>query len=132
RYYFHDGDFVKAVRDVNGMNIERTYSKEDVSKQRSEKFVYPYKYENNTHDNIIDYLHNKRGISKDTINHFIKIGLVAEDKKKNCVFKWKDRTTNKIVGADRQGTIEMDNGKYFKQIIANSKHDGGFQFDVGT
>src|SRR5699024_7434409 len=44
---------------------------------------------------------------------------------------WKDRETNKIVGADRQGTIQMNDGNYFKQVVSGSKFDGGFQFDVG-
>ncbi|WP_252314391.1 hypothetical protein [Sinobaca sp. H24] len=46
------------------------------------------------------------------------------------VFKWKDKE-GEVVGADRQGTKQLDNGGYFKGMIANSKDTGGFSIDIG-
>lgn len=126
---FYDYSFQNAVRDVNGQEITKRMDREEV--KTNKPFIYPKQYEKNTQDNIKKYLNEKRGISIDTINNLIQADLIAEDKKNNCVFKWKDRQTNTIVGADRQGTVEMNDGRYFKQIVTGSKYDGGFQFDVG-
>lgn len=126
---FYDYSFQDAVRDVNGQEITKTIDRENTITNKP--FDYPKQYEKETQNNITDYLHNKRRISKTTINNLIKSDLIAEDKKNNCVFKWKDRETGEVIGADRQGTIEMYDGNYFKQIVSGSKADGGFQFDVG-
>lgn len=126
---FYNYSFQEAVRDVNGQEITKRMDREE--EQSNKPFDYPVQYEKETQDNTIDYLHNKRGISKETIDNLIQADLIAEDKKYNCVFKWKDRKTGQIVGADRQGTIEMQDGNYFKQVVSGSKADGGFQFDVG-
>jgi len=126
---FYDYSFQNAVRDVNGQGITQTINKEN--EQINKPFEYPIQYEKETQNNALNYLSNERGISEETINNLIKADLIAEDKKDNCVFKWKDRETNEIVGADRQGTREMEDGRYFKQIVSGSQADGGFQFDVG-
>lgn len=130
---FYDLSFQNAVRDVNNQGISKEQSAERTRKQQESKkdFVYPSHYESDTQKSIKEYLINERSLDAQTVNNLIDSGLIAEDKKKNCVFKWKDRS-QKIVGADRQGTIKMGNGKYFKQVVANSKEDGGFEFDVGN
>lgn len=126
---FYEYSFQDAVRDVNGQEITKTMDKDEQETNKS--FDYPVQYEKESQENAIEYLHNKRGISRETIDNLISADLIAEDKKNNCVFKWKDRETGKIVGADRQGTTQMEDGNYFKQIVSGSKADGGFQFDVG-
>src|SRR5699024_6791033 len=112
---FYDYSFQNAVREVNGQELTKRMTREE--EKTNKHFMYPKQYEKNTQDNITKYLNEKRGISIDTINNLIQADLIAEDKKNNCVFKWKDRQTNTIVGADRQGTAKMNDGRYFKQIV---------------
>lgn len=127
---FYNMKFQDAVRDVNSQNIEHNFSlkKEHEVKQ---EFVYPKEYEVESIDNALNYLSNERGIDKNIVLALKKRELIAEDKMKNIVFKWLDAEGN-IVGADRQGTIKMNNKRgTFKQIMANSKEDGGFSLDIG-
>lgn len=128
----YDLSFQDAVRDVNnqGISLEQQRDRRIQNRKEKREFKYPHQYESSTQYNIKEYLTNKRSLETRTVEALIKKGYVAEDKLKNCVFKWIDK--GKIVGADRQGTVKMKNGNYFKQIVANSKEDGGFQFDVGV
>lgn len=130
---YYDLSFQNAVRDVNneGISKERNYERTKEQNEAKKEFIYPNKYESKTQENIKDYLTNERSIDTKVVESLLKHDLIAEDKLKNCVFKWKN-TDGKIVGADRQGTVKMDNGKNFKQVVSNSKEDGGFQFDVGN
>lgn len=128
---FYDLSFQDAVRDVNGLSIVRDYTR-DVNKEEAKVFQYPSQYEVATQKNIRQYLVNERMIDKRLVDSLIKNDFVVEDKLKNCVFKWKN-SEGEIIGADRQGTVKMDTKRgYFKQILANSKEDGGFRVDVGT
>lgn len=127
---YYDMTFQDAVRDVNGQSITRSYANEVVH-QESKEFSYPKQYEAITQRNIKQYLVNERVLDEKTVEALIKRDLVAEDKLKNCVFKWKD-SDGRIVGGDRQGTVKMENKRgSFKQIMANSKEDGGFRLDIG-
>ncbi len=127
---FYEMSFQDAVRDVNNLNISRDFSK-NLNKNKAKKFVYPKHYEASTQQNIKQYLTKVRMIDERVVNSLIKNDYLAEDKLKNCVFKWKD-SEGKIIGADRQGTVPINNNRgYFKQIVANSKEDGGFRVDVG-
>lgn len=129
---FYELSFQDAVRSVNNENISKEQSEERFKTETESKkeFSYPKQYENETQTNIKSYLVNERGLNENTINKLIEDDLIAEDKLKNAVFKWKNNE-GEIVGADRQGTQQMANGNYFKQIVADSKEDGGFEFDVG-
>ena len=128
---YYDLSFQDAVRDVNGLSITRDYTR-DIKKEEVKDFQYPKQYETSTQVNVRKYLINERMIDEKLVESLIKNDFVAEDKLKNCVFKWKD-SNHKVVGADRQGTVKMDTTRgYFKQVVANSKEDGGFRLDVGT
>lgn len=128
---FYDFTFQEAVRDVNGLSINRSFTN-DLKKEEVKDFVYPRHYEATTQKNVRQYLTNERMIDEKLVDSLIRNDYLAEDKLKNCVFKWKD-SEGKIVGADRQGTVRMDTNRgYFKQVVANSKEDGGFRVDVGT
>jgi Protein of unknown function (DUF3991)/Toprim-like len=127
---FYDMKFQEAVRDINNQEIERTFSKNREQTVKQE-FVYPEQYEVHGIENAIDYLVNTRSLDIKIVLALHKHQLIAEDKMKNIVFKWRDKEGN-IVGADRQGTVKMDNKRgTFKQILANSKADGGFTLDIG-
>lgn len=128
---FYDMTFQDAVRDVNAQAISRTYARE-ASRHTRKEFEYPKHQEVKTQENISRYLINERKLDPRIVAALIQKDLLAEDKLKNGVFKWKD-SDGKIVGGDRQGTVKMDNKRgSFKQIIANSKEDGGFRLDIGT
>lgn len=129
---FYDLSFQNAVRDVNGQEISKKFE-QHISDKKNEEFNYPKHYETKTINNAINYLSNIRYIDPKIVLALKKHDLIAEDKLKNIVFKWRDKDGN-IVGADKQGTIPIKNNKrgYFKQIMANSKEDGGFTLDIGT
>ena len=122
--------FQDAVRDVNIQSITQTI---DHNVYEKREFVYPKHYEVETINNAINYLSNVRGIDKEIVLTLKKHDLIAEDKLKNIIFKWRDKD-GKIVGAEKQGTIPYKNNKRgtFKQVMANSKEDGGFTLDIGT
>ena len=129
---FYDLSFQNAVRDVNNQGVTREQSVERLKEQSTQKrdFIYPKEYESATQRNVREYLITVRALEPLTVETLIRKDLIAEDKLKNCVFKWKDKD-GKVIGADRQGTVKMNNGNYFKQVVSNSKEDGGFYFDVG-
>lgn len=125
---FYNMKFQDAVRDVNNLDIQHSHTfKEDITKE----FEYPQKYETKEIENAKKYLVTERGIDEKIVLALEKHGLIVEDKLKNIVFKWKDNT-GKIVGADVQGTVPMDNKRgTYKKIMPYSKTDGGFSLDIG-
>ncbi|MGM9988795.1 MAG: DUF3991 domain-containing protein [Bacillaceae bacterium] len=128
---YYDLSFQEAVRDVNSQTIERSYT-DSKNYNQNQEFSYPHHYETKGVENATNYLVNERCIDEKIVLALFKHDLIAEDKLKNCVFKWRDKEGN-IVGADRQGTVKMENKRgTFKQIMANSKGDGGFTLDIGS
>ncbi len=128
---FYDVTFQDAVRDVNEQSVSKHFSK-NVERQVARDFEYPQQHEVKTQENISKYLINERKLDPRIVAALIKKDLLAEDKLKNGIFKWKD-SAGKVVGGDRQGTVKMDNKRgSFKQILANSKEDGGFRLDIGS
>lgn len=128
---FYDMSFQDAVRDVNEHSVSKHFSKQ-AKRHVAKEFEYPKHHEVKTQDNISRYLTKERMIDPRIVAAVIKKDLLAEDKLKNGIFKWKD-SDGKIVGGDRQGTLKMENKRgSFKQILANSKEDGGFRLDIGT
>lgn len=126
---FYDIGFVDAVNKINGMEITKQFENEVQEEKKS--FVYPKEYETTTIDNAMEYLSEERMLDPKIVQALKKHDLIAEDKMKNIVFKWKDRE-GVIVGGDRQGTQKMDNKRgTFKQFMPNSKGDAGFRLDVG-
>lgn len=126
---FYDIGFVDAVNKINGMEITKQFENE--IQEEKKPFVYPKEYETNTIDNAMKYLSEERMLDPKIVLALKKHDLIAEDKMKNIVFKWKDRE-GIIVGGDRQGTQKMENKRgTFKQLMPNSKGDAGFKLDVG-
>lgn len=126
---FYDIGFVDAVNKINGMEITKQFKNE--IQEEKKPFVYPKEYETNTIDNAMKYLSEERMLDPKIVLALKKHDLIAEDKMKNIVFKWKDRE-GIIIGADRQGTQKMENKHgTFKQFMPNSKGDAGFRLDVG-
>lgn len=125
--------FQEAVRDVNlGDYPTFTSSKEEEPKQNG-PFRYPGHLEVQDKQAIKKYLVQERKIDSRLVNWLIGQDLIAQDKKKNVVFKWREQGgTGDIVGAERQGTVKMENKRgSFKQILPNGKPHTGFTVDVG-
>ncbi|PFX55026.1 DUF3991 and toprim domain-containing protein [Bacillus pseudomycoides] len=130
---YYGMSFQEAVRDVNlGDYPTFTSSKEEEPKQ-DEPFRYPGHLEVQDKQAIKQYLTQERKIDSRLVNWLIGQDLVAQDKKKNVVFKWREQGgTGDIVGAERQGTVKMENKRgSFKQILPNGKPHTGFMVDVG-
>lgn len=122
--------FPDAVRDINELEIEPL--KERSQTFEKEEFRYPIEYEVKGLENATRYLVEERHLDPKIVKALEKNGLIAEDKMKNIIFKWTTKDGG-IVGGDRQGTVPIDSKRgYFKNIMANSKEDGGFSLDVGT
>lgn len=92
------------------------------------KFIYPDNQEVNHIDNAMKYLTDVRKLDKKIVLALKKHGLVAEDKMKNVVFKWRDSEGN-LCGAEKRGTSLEKDKNSFRQITSNSK--GGFRLDIG-
>ncbi|MGL3067108.1 MULTISPECIES: DUF3991 and TOPRIM domain-containing protein [Planococcus] len=128
---YNDMTFQDAVRDVNAQDSSKTFSRES-ERHTTKEFEYPLYHEVEKQENISTYLINERKLDPKIVSALIRKDLLAEDKLKNGIFKWRD-SEGKIVGGDKQGTLKMDNKrKTFKQIMANSKQDGGFRVDIGS
>lgn len=127
---YYELTFQDAVRDVNEQSISRDFTRE-VRHKTAKAFDYPKQHEVKTQDHISRYLVEERKLDPRIVAALIRKDLLAEDKLKNGIFKWKD-SAGKIVGGDKQGTVKMDNKRgSFKQILASSKEDGGFRLDIG-
>ncbi|NJP38992.1 DUF3991 and toprim domain-containing protein [Alkalicoccus luteus] len=125
---YYDLKFPEAVKRVNEHEYAPVKHREEA--RANEPFRYPAHYEVKDTKKIEDYLVNERKIDPRVVEWCIKKDLLVQDRKGNAVFKWKDQE-GKVNGADRQGTAPMDNGGYFKGMVAKSKEDGGFTIDVG-
>lgn len=127
---FYGLKFPDAVREINELAIEPTKERSEIFVK--EEFRYPSENEVKGIENATRYLVEERNLDPKIVQALAKKGLIAEDKMRNIIFKWTNRE-GEIDGADRQGTVPMDNVRgTFKGIMANSKEDGGFALDIGT
>ncbi|WP_332698459.1 toprim domain-containing protein [Halalkalibacter lacteus] len=126
---YYDLTFPDAVKRVN--EHEYAPTKARVAESEKEYFKYPEYFEVSNTENIKEYLVNERKIDSRVIDWCMKKDLLVQDKKDNVVFKWKN-AQGEVIGADRQGTKTIDTKRgTFKQVMSNSKKDGGFTIDVG-
>jgi len=124
---FYGMSFPEAVLDLN----EQGYKvKDNVQEQKpKEPYQYPSHYEVNDRRESKDYLVNERKVHPKIVNWLENKDLIAQDKLGNVVFKWKQQ--GEVVGADRQGTTPMKDGRIFKGIDRNSHGSAGFSVDIG-
>ncbi|MFG6117218.1 toprim domain-containing protein [Halobacillus sp. MO56] len=124
---FYGMSFPEAVLDLN----EQGYKvKDNVQEQKpKEPYQYPSHYEVNDRKKAKDYLIHERKIHPKIVNWLDNKDLIAQDKLGNVVFKWSQQ--GEIVGADRQGTSPMKDGRMFKGIDRNSHGSAGFTVDIG-
>lgn len=130
---YYNLSFVEAVQDINQGN-HKTFTRSHSNEQESTKpFRYPQRLEVKNQDKLKHYLVQERKIDPRLVQWLLRKDLIAQDKRNNIVFKWREKGgKGKIVGADRQGTIKMNHGRgSFKQVLPNAKKDTGFTVDVG-
>ena len=79
---------------------------------------------NNNNRQVIDYLCNKRCLSKKVVNFFISRGLLYEDIYHHCVFKGYDKH-GKVQFASRRGSDDkLGSTVYKKDVYDNNKSYG--------
>lgn len=125
---YYNMSFPQAVMDLNGheyKTYEKTRNQED-----NQPYVYKKHYEVESKKELKSYLQDERKIHPNVVNWLVKHDLITQDQKQNIVFKW--RKDGEIVGADRQGTIDMGGGRRFKGVDKNSVQPHGFHFDIGN
>ncbi|GEK59419.1 hypothetical protein CHL76_12065 [Marinococcus halophilus] len=125
---YHDLSFPDAVRRIN--EHEYALDRQPVQQVEKEPFSYPSHYEVADTSNVRDYLVNDRKVDERVVDWCLNKDLIVQDRKDNCVMKWKDRE-GETIGADRQGTQPMEDGKHFKGVVKSSAEDGGFAINVG-
>jgi Toprim-like/Protein of unknown function (DUF3991) len=130
---YYNLSFVEAVQDINDRNpktFTRSYSNEQ---EPTKPFQYPQHLEVKNQDKLKHYLVQERKIDSRLVQWLLQKDLIAQDKRNNVVFKWREQGgKGEIIGADRQGTIKMDHGRgSFKQVLPDAKKDTGFTVDVG-
>ncbi|MCP3032619.1 DUF3991 and toprim domain-containing protein [Halobacillus sp. A1] len=125
---FYGMSFPEAVLDLN----EQGYKVRDNLQEQKPKepYQYPSLYEVNDRTKAKNYLTNERKIHPKIVHWLENKGLIAQDKLGNVVFKWKQQGA--VVGADRQGTSPMKDGRMFKGIDRNSHGSAGFSVDIGN
>ncbi|MYL56631.1 DUF3991 domain-containing protein [Virgibacillus halodenitrificans] len=124
---FYGMSFPEAVLDLNAQG----YKVKDNSQEQKPKepYQYPSQYEVNDRTKAKDYLTNERKIHPKIVDWLESKDLISQDKLGNVVFKWKQQ--GEVVGADRQGTTPMKDGRMFKGIDRNSHGSAGFSVDIG-
>ncbi|MBN8234917.1 toprim domain-containing protein [Halobacillus kuroshimensis] len=124
---FYGMSFPEAVIDLNkqGYKVKDTLHEQ----KPKEPYQYPSHYEVNDRTEAKNYLTKERKIHPKIVQWLDNKDLIAQDKLGNVVFKWKQQ--REIVGADRQGTSPMKDGRMIKGIDRNSHGSAGFSVDIG-
>ncbi|WP_079529949.1 toprim domain-containing protein [Halobacillus hunanensis] len=124
---FYGMSFPEAVLDLNAQGYK---VKDNCQEQKfKEPYQYPSHYEVNDRTKAKYYLTNERKIHPKIVDWLESKDLISQDKLGNVVFKWKQQ--GEVVGADRQGTTPMKDGRMFKGIDKNSHGSAGFSVDIG-
>ena len=123
-------DAMKAVLNSGACTVEHKLYKPKPRKP----FVFNQDHVNKTCDRAYKYLHDVRGITKETFDYLYNIGAIREDKLGNIMFIWRGVDDKEIKGVSKQGTT-TDKNKYgkhgaIKQIAKNSDYGYGFWFDT--
>ena len=106
-----------------------------VANRYEDKKYAPEKWKNKgNHEQVKDYLINKRKLSTRLVNGLINRDLLRELKYGDALFVWKEK--GQEVGSDIQGT-RIDHEKYGdrgtkKMVVPGSKKNYGFNFSVRT
>ncbi|PEI89835.1 hypothetical protein CN679_19575 [Bacillus pseudomycoides] len=133
---YYEMTFPQAVMDINKgdyKELDRSKAEEE-HKKGQQPFIYPKNLEVKKQKEIKEYLIGERKIDPRLVNWLIKKDLIAQDKRNNVVFKWREEGgKGKVIGMNRQGTVKMENKRgSFKQIVPNyEKIHAGFTVDVG-
>lgn len=123
---------VQTLLEMNADLLSPLPCNRETRKECKKPFRYPIEQEVTDTKAIEEYLINERKIESRFVKSCIEKGLIAQDKRKNVVFKWIDRN-GQIIGAEKQGTVPTKYGKNtYKYIFPNEVQHVGFYFDIGT
>lgn len=125
---YYNMSFPQAVMDLSKDDYRKV--EQEASHSEEKPYTYPKHYEVNSTQALKAYLVEERKIHPNVVNWAVKNELIVQDQKENIVLPWKNEK-GEIVGANRQGTIDMGNGRRFKGVDKHSEQPGGFHFDVG-
>ena len=146
------GDVIQLVETVRDVSYREAmsflekgeFSEVDVEAQLAPSEPFRYSLEKYEHEDFTatrSYLQTERGLSRQTVDFFLKQGSIAEATRKKgdyfepvIVFKYKD-SQGTLLGASLQGIVENrvqypDRGR-LKQIMRNSDGQLGFSVDIG-
>lgn len=132
---YYGMSFVEAVQEINNGEHSRELVQPKLREDESKKpFFYPKENEVDSQVQLKKYLVNEREIDSRVVDWLLRKDLIAQDKRNNIVFKWKDNGNDgEVIGYDLQGTVKMKNKHgTFKHICPESKDHRGFTIDVGT
>lgn len=129
---YYNVDFKKAIEIITNKDIkeitstmynekqEKTISPEEIKKSFDSDLL-----KNKNMARVYAFLTKTRNLSVETVNEFVKRGLIIEDERHNLTFKMKDRDNNII------GVVKKETG-YKKLNYMNTHSDiKGFSFVKG-
>ena len=141
-----DANFHKSVVELNKIELS-----EFVPGKIPEKKEFKYFFEESSDaTRAIEYLENERGISRETIDHFINLGVIAQAEWRNeledgsyffepvVIFKNLD-SNGRVIGGSAQG-IEAHpeipghthKSGHLKRVLSNSGSNSGLKISIGT
>ena len=146
------GDVIQLVETVRDVSYREAmsflekgeFSEVDVEAQLAPREPFRYSLEKYEHEDFTatrSYLQTERGLSRQTVDFFLKQSSIAEATRKKgdyfepvIVFKYKDNQ-GALLGGSLQGIVENrvqypERGR-LKQILRNSDGQLGFSVDIG-
>ncbi|MFE7083743.1 toprim domain-containing protein [Priestia megaterium] len=130
---YYGMSFPQAVLDINKGDYKELSHEQSSASVSNEPFRYPKELEVQDQTKAKEYLIRERHIDPRLVHWLFQKDLIAQDKRNNVVFKWREQGgKGKVIGADRQGTVTMKNKRgSFKQVLPNDNPHTGFSVDVG-
>lgn len=129
---YYGMDFVTAVQELNKEEYQVIDKSKKAPKEKREPFSYEKRkrMEVNHQRDITRYLVEERKIDPRIVKWLIQKDLIAQDQRKNVVFKW--IKNGEVIGYNLQGTVKMNNKRgSYKHVAPNDDPDYGFTFDIG-
>lgn len=130
---YYNVDFKKAIEIITNKDIKeitssayKEYQEKTISPEEIKKSFNADLVKNKNMARVYAYLTKTRNLSVETVNEFVKRGLIIEDERHNLTFKMKDRQNKTI------GVVKKETG-YIKLNYINTHSDiKGFSFMRGT
>ena len=127
---YYEVDFKKAVALITGNSMpvrhyEVHIDRAEVEEEFNVANLTEKLNENKSMKNVYAYLIKTRGLAKETVQKFVDLKLIRQDKNNNIIFKTFD-DNNRLIAVSRKGT----GGSFFQRIEPDSENVG-FRFRIG-